>query len=70
MTRKSIYSTAFRILDTPAGPVTVYIVDDLPDEVLQYHYDMGMGMGMDKEDWEYVTAVAVEADSRRLFIKT
>ena len=66
MTRRSLYSKLFKALETPAGPVIVYIVDDLPDELLQYHYDMAL----DSEDYEYAQAVKIEADSRRLFIKT
>lgn len=66
MTRKSIYSIAFKLMETPAGPVMVYIVDDLPDEVLQYHYDKAL----DNQDYEYAQAVAIEADNRRISIKT
>lgn len=66
MTRRSLYSRLFKVMETPAGPVVISIVDDLPDEVLQWHYDNAM----ENEDYEYAQAVAVEAESRRVKLLT
>lgn len=66
MTRRSLYSRLFKVMETPAGPVVISIVDDLPDEVLQWHYDNAM----ESEDYEYAQAVAVECEIRRVRIKT
>lgn len=66
MNRRSLYSRLFKVMETPAGPVVISIVDDLPDEVLQWHYDNAM----ENEDYEYAQAVSVEAEGRRIRIKT
>lgn len=65
MPRRSLYSRLFKVIETPAGPVVISIVDDLPDEVLQWHYDNAM----EAEDYEYAREVAVEAERRRIKIK-
>lgn len=62
--RKSPYSRRYKQVNTPAGSVFMPVMDDLPDDVIQWHYDWGI----ENEDYEYAQAAWIEAQNRGMLI--
>jgi hypothetical protein len=66
MQRKTPYARRYTTMNTEAGPVVVPVVDDLPDDMLQWHYEWGL----DNDDYEYAQAVYIEMDKRGIKVLT